>query len=388
MMYQQQRWGMTSRYLIGAGAALAVALSWGSARAQLFAMPSGPGNWYFGGEGGWTDLESPQSGPVTGHGTTQLSRFNLKFDDGFNAGARFGYEWGPWRLEEEFRYTKNGTIDEKTQPVPPGPGFRPASGARYTYALMTNAIYDFNIGMPFTPHLGAGVGVVIQHDSWNALPPPIVPSGLCANATDVTFGYQAIAGIRYNINNYMTFDLDYRYLATTDPTFKFGGGASEEAGFIGESYRSGYATHSLLASLTLKFGAAPPPPPPPPPVAAPPAPPAAAPMVRKVFLVFFDWDKATVTSEGMQIVQQAAAAWHAGAPITIQVTGYTDRSGSAGYNQRLSERRANSIAVALQRFGVPRNEMAVSGRGENDNRVPTANGVREPQNRRVEIVFS
>jgi outer membrane protein OmpA-like peptidoglycan-associated protein len=45
------------------------------------------------------------------------------------------------------------------------------------------------------------------------------------------------------------------------------------------------------------------------------------------------------------------------------------------------------VAAALVRLGVPRSEMMVSGRGENDNRVPTADGVREPQNRRVEIVF-
>jgi len=103
--------------------------------------------------------------------------------------------------------------------------------------------------------------------------------------------------------------------------------------------------------------------------------------------VFFDWDKSTITPEGMAILQQAAAAFRSGAPVTIQVTGYTDRSGSPGYNQRLSERRANNVAGALAGMGVPRQAMVVSGRGENDNRVPTADGVREPQNRRVEIVF-
>jgi OmpA-OmpF porin, OOP family len=105
-----------------------------------------------------------------------------------------------------------------------------------------------------------------------------------------------------------------------------------------------------------------------------------------VFIVFFDWDKDTITRDGMAIIQQAAAAYQSGAPVQIQVTGYTDRSGSPGYNQRLSERRANNVAKALAGMGVPRTQMAVSGRGENDNRVPTADGVREPQNRRVEIV--
>jgi outer membrane protein OmpA-like peptidoglycan-associated protein len=105
-----------------------------------------------------------------------------------------------------------------------------------------------------------------------------------------------------------------------------------------------------------------------------------------VFIVFFDWDKDRITPEGMQIVQQAAAAYKSGAPVQIQVTGYTDRSGAPGYNQRLSERRANNVAKAMAALGVPKEQMMVSGKGENDNRVPTADGVREPQNRRVEIV--
>ena len=136
-----------------------------------------------------------------------------------------------------------------------------------------------------------------------------------------------------------------------------------------------------LLGLNFHFNA-PPPPPPPAPMAAP-APPPAAP---KVFIVFFDWDRDTITPEGQQIIVQAADAYKAGAPVQIQVTGYTDRSGSPGYNQRLSQRRANNVARALAALGVPKAQMVVSGRGENDNRVPTAPGVREPQNRRVEIV--
>jgi len=143
---------------------------------------------------------------------------------------------------------------------------------------------------------------------------------------------------------------------------------------------SNFTSNIGLLGLNYHFGA--PPPPPPAPMAAP-APPPAAP---KVFIVFFDWDRDTITPEGQAIITQAADAYKSGAPVQIQVTGYTDRSGSPGYNQRLSERRANNVARALAALGVPREQMAVSGRGENDNRVPTAPGVREPQNRRVEIV--
>jgi opacity protein-like surface antigen len=138
----------------------------------------------------------------------------------------------------------------------------------------------------------------------------------------------------------------------------------------------------VKVGLNYHFGV---PTPPPAPMAAPVPPPAAPP---RVFIVYFDWDKATITREGMAIVQQAAVAYKSGAPVQVQVTGYTDRSGSPGYNQRLSEQRANNVGKALASLGVPQNQMMVSGRGENDNRVPTADGVREPQNRRVEIVSS
>ena len=88
------------------------------------------------------------------------------------------------------------------------------------------------------------------------------------------------------------------------------------------------------------------------------------PPMPKVFIVFFDWDKDTISPPGMAIVRAAADAYRSGMPVRIQVTGYTDRSGSPGYNQRLSERRAGNVADALAGFGVPRAQMAVSGRGQ------------------------
>jgi OmpA-OmpF porin, OOP family len=103
--------------------------------------------------------------------------------------------------------------------------------------------------------------------------------------------------------------------------------------------------------------------------------------------VFFDWDKYNITPEGMQVIQLAANQYKSGGRVQLQVTGYTDLSGSASYNQRLSEPRANAVAAALEKLGVPRSDMVVTGRGMNDPRVPRAPGVREPQNRRVEIVF-
>jgi len=104
------------------------------------------------------------------------------------------------------------------------------------------------------------------------------------------------------------------------------------------------------------------------------------------YLVFFDWNSAVVGPSGREVIKLAADAFRVGAPVTVQVTGFTDTSGSADYNQRLTVRRANAVASVLVQDGVPQNDLMVTGRGENDLRVPTPDGVREPQNRRVEIV--
>lgn len=345
---------MSMRITMTVGACLVVtaAMTVTGARAQTY---------YLGGEAGWNVLEDQTDKPPG------LAPVHKRFDSGFAVGARAGYEWGPWRFEEEYVYRSNDLTGLSIGGVKvPG-----ARGSREAHALMTNVLYDFNLGWPVTPHVGVGIGAVNIIDRARA--PGI---GRITHDDDWQFGYQAIGGVRYNATPNVALDLDYRYLATTDASFRVPAAPARR-------YTSSYNNHTLMASLVYRFG-----PPPAPLVAAPaamPAPPPAA--ARRVFLVFFDWDRATITAEGMRIVRQAADAYKSGAPVQIQVTGYTDASGSVGYNQRLSERRANAVADALARLGVARNDMMVSGRGKNDLRVPTADGVREPQNRRVEIVF-
>ena len=106
----------------------------------------------------------------------------------------------------------------------------------------------------------------------------------------------------------------------------------------------------------------------------------------RTYLVFFDWDRADLTERARQIAAQAAQAAQR-APTRLEVSGYTDLSGSAAYNQRLSVRRAQSVRAELVRDGVAAGEIGVRGLGESNPLVPTATGVREPQNRRVEIVL-
>jgi OOP family OmpA-OmpF porin len=106
-----------------------------------------------------------------------------------------------------------------------------------------------------------------------------------------------------------------------------------------------------------------------------------------VYLVFFAWDQATLTPVALTVLDQVQADFALGKPVRIVIAGHADRSGSEAYNQALSERRARNVAQALGQRGIPASTMTLEAYGEIRPRVPTADGVREPQNRRVEIVF-
>ncbi|MBL8668141.1 MAG: OmpA family protein, partial [Rhodospirillales bacterium] len=107
----------------------------------------------------------------------------------------------------------------------------------------------------------------------------------------------------------------------------------------------------------------------------------------KKFLVFFDWNKATLTPEARRIIATAAEDFKKTGSTRIVATGHTDTSGSAAYNMRLSVRRAEAVKAELVRLGVPAGVITTIGRGQEDLLVPTKDNVREPQNRRVSIEF-
>lgn len=71
--------------------------------------------------------------------------------------------------------------------------------------------------------------------------------------------------------------------------------------------------------------------------------------------------------------------------VEVQISGHTDRKGSDGDNDALSEQRALSVLEQLAEAGIPRDQLIAVGRGERDPRVPTPDGVEDVQNRRVEV---
>ncbi len=105
------------------------------------------------------------------------------------------------------------------------------------------------------------------------------------------------------------------------------------------------------------------------------------------YQVFFDWDKYAVTPEARSVITKAAEEFKKTGTVRITATGHTDTSGSAEYNQKLSERRAVAVKNELVKLGVPAASIVTVGLGQKDLLVPTADGVREAKNRRVEIEF-
>jgi OOP family OmpA-OmpF porin len=104
-------------------------------------------------------------------------------------------------------------------------------------------------------------------------------------------------------------------------------------------------------------------------------------------MVFFDWDRANLSQQGLATIQQTANSFKTNGKDRITVSDYTDTSGLEAYNMALSLRRANAVKDTLVRDSVPAQAITVIGLGEKGLLVPTGDDVSEPQNRRVDIVI-
>lgn len=113
----------------------------------------------------------------------------------------------------------------------------------------------------------------------------------------------------------------------------------------------------------------------------------AAPPPSTDYTVYFDLNSWALTGEQLGVLQQAIATARAGGQSRITVVGHTDTAGSAAYNQRLSLKRANVVTETLVSMGARREAITVSGVGESDLAVPTADGVKEAKNRRAVVTL-
>jgi len=249
-------------------------------------------------------------------------------------------------------------------------------GYTQKYGGFVNGLYDIDVGLPFFyPYVGAGVGY-LWTDYDNA---SVDGTSANINGTKGSFAYQGIAGFSVPIPPApgLSLTAEYHYIGTTSKE-KFNGSFGGESA----SYKFGPAVNqTVMLGLRYAFNTPSPPPPPPAPMMAP------APAPARTYLVFFDWDKYYLTPRAKEIIAEAASNSTHVQYTQIEVNGYTDTSGTPTYNQGLSIRRAKSVQAQLIADGVPASAISIAGYGETHLLVPTGPGVREPQNRRVEIII-
>jgi len=341
------------------------------------------------------DVKNLHSSFLTPLGAGIAAVGNLKGSVGFAGVVSLGWGFGNGlRAEIEGNYR-----DNRSNGVT-GSAFSGISGGsnEQKFGGMVNALYDFNGVSPWiVPYIGAGVGwlgIAEKYSFYNGSTATgggntFAPGAINVSGQDTTgtFAYQAILGAAFPVPAIpgLAITAEYRFLGTTNNR-SYGGVATATtttgitASVPGRVLLGPSFNHSFLVGMRYNFGVAPPP------VAAAAAVvPAQAP--ARSYLVFFDWDKATLTDRARQIIADAAANSTKVQYTRIEVNGYTDTSGTPQYNQGLSVRRATAVQAELVKDGVPRNAITIQGFGETHLLVPTGPGVREPQNRRVEIIL-
>lgn len=327
-----------------------------------------PPGWY-GTVGGIANMPTDSSTHPPGAPSTLIH-----YDTGWGVLGSLGHEWNSGlRLEGEVAYS-HADVDHVD-------GSAITNGHLANTDFFGNLIYDIKTGMRLTPYVGAGAGFALA-DADHIL----LPDGSALNDERLKFAYQAIGGLAFPLDNHWAVSADYRYVRTLDPSYDttFGGRARTEN-----------ASHNIVVSLrytitnppkpapALQPAEAMPPPQPQPPVAQAPA----VPPVPQSYMVFFDFDKSDLTPEAKRILAAAAQDYQRGGFVRVVVTGHTDTVGSDAYNLKLSQRRANAVKAELIKDGVSDDQIDATGVGKKGLLVPTANGVREAQNRRAEIVF-
>ena len=349
--------------------------------------------------GGGVDLLQNEDVKPSGFGPTQR---DYTFDPGGAAFAAIGYGLGNGlRLEAEGSYSYSRVHGVE---LPSQYEIERGGGHQQQYGGFGNVLYDLRLRLPVTPYFGVGAGYrEIELDQINS---GLFggPTGHLPAETRGNFAYQGIVGaaIATPIRG-LSLTIEYRLIGVLSPDAYYRGTNTQYVPTFRNSSFSGYRevqtaehatfnnifNHEILVGLRYSFGRAPPPPhsPAPLPIAVP------APAPARTYLVFFDWDSAALTSRAAGVVEQAAQNAAHVQTTTIEVDGYADTShalpGDRGrrYNLRLSLRRANSVRAALIQDGISAAAITVHGLGESNPLVPTGPNAREPQNRRVEIVF-
>lgn len=305
-------------------------------------------------------------------------------DVGWAGVAAFGWGYGNGlRAELEVNYR-----GQEIERLSVNKGTAGRSGQVDRYGVMANVLYDFDLSSlgisprVWQPYVGVGVGY--SYVNFRNVRFSAGGSRYDINDGGGSFAYQAIVGSAFPLSDNWAITAEYRILDTLQPDVSVNRPSGAGAAGIPGTIRPRGTNMSGLIGVRYQFDR-----PPAPPQAGPqPVPFVAAPLeAARTFIVFFDFNSARLTDRATQVITEAASNARRLSATRVELAGHADLSGTPAYNQRLSRRRAEVVAQEMVRQGVRRGDIAISAFGETRPLVPTANGVREPQNRRVEIVI-
>lgn len=320
--------------------------------------------WYLGLEGGgnWVD--------DWGHTNNGLAREST-FETGWLALATVGYGWNHFRVEFEAGYRDN---DLESYLNGAGVPFANSAGTLWEATAMVNVLYDLSLTDKLSLSLGAGAGGDFSNTELTLTAP-----GGTAEDDNWNFAYQGIAGINYMVTRRTQLFLNYRYLRVMEPDYRLVFPGPNTNVLLGDDYGKHAATFGIRYALTTPEASYVAPP------VGPSAPPPSSGAPPRQFIVFFGFNKYVLTSEAQRVISEAVTTAKQGGSASILITGHTDTVGSNSYNQRLSVRRSNTVRAEMVSQGIPNGAITSTGRGETELLVQTADGVKEPQNRRATI---
>ena len=298
------------------------------------------------------------------------TEYRLQFETGWAFLASVGYAFdNHWRVELEGGYRHNGF-----EQLYGSSSSHLASGGKLDeWTVMANVLYDIQLSKRWSLSVGAGIGG--DYADFDV-------DFIHFSRSDWTLAYQGLAGINYQIGDQTQLFLNYRYMNVDRPEYDMGidgfPGGKHRVHFLGDLEKQ-----ALTLGLRFDLYGCEAPPPPPPPEAPPPVPPPQS--HPKQFIVFFGFNKFNLTAEAQRVIEEAASAVKEYGAASVEVVGHTDSSGSTGYNQKLSERRSQTVRNALEALGIPSDNIHTSAKGESELMIETGDGVKEPQNRRATI---
>ncbi len=327
-------------------------------------------SWYVGIEGGGMiveDINYDITGTRTGTGT-------VNHDYGYDVDGVMGYDFGGFRLETEVGY-RRATVDSYastaitntgigTGTVPAG-SYSYAGGSTSALSFMLNGLLDFGADDGIQGFVGGGVGVARVKANY-----ALNRRADFLNDSDTVFAWQALAGIRAPLTDHIDATLKYRFFNAENVKL---------VDVANNTFDGRFRSHSILGGVAYNFGEP----------AAPPPQPEAVPCSPGPFIVFFEWNKSDVTPEAASILDNAITQYQSCGNARVMVAGFTDTSGTPKYNMGLSQRRADAVKAYMTSRSIPDGSITTEAFGEDRDhlRVQTADGVREVQNRRVEITY-